>query len=46
MSHTLVKKKNVANADVSEAVEHEVFDGDLYKLNRKGAWQKRWFSTD
>ena len=42
MSHTLVKK-NVANADVSEAVEHEVMHGDLYKLNRKGAWQKRWF---
>eukprot|EP00944_MAST-04C_sp_MAST-4C-sp1_P008018 g8018.t1 len=42
MSHTLVKK-NVVNADVSEAVEHEVMHGDLYKLNRKGAWQKRWF---
>ena len=42
MSHSLVKK-NVVDAEVSEAIEHEVMHGDLYKLNRKGAWQKRWF---
>ena len=42
MSHSLVKK-DVGQIDVSKAVEHEVMHGDLFKLNRKGQWQKRWF---
>eukprot|EP00943_MAST-04B_sp_MAST-4B-sp1_P009096 g9096.t1 len=42
MAHSLVKK-DVAKEDVSKAVEHEVMHGDLFKLNRKGTWQKRWF---
>jgi hypothetical protein len=42
MAHSLVKK-GVGNEDVSTAVEHEVMHGDLFKLSRKGTWQKRWF---
>ena len=42
MSHSLIKK-DVGQIDVSKAVEHEVMHGDLFKLNRKGQWQKRWF---